>query len=77
MKYVLVQTTYSPQKEMVVELYLAGDLWTWQHSTRLSDARIWDDLDTIADFVEDEKINDYRIVHIKEKDLFKAKLKGI
>ena len=76
MKYVLMQTTYSPQKEMVCELYLADDLWTWVHTVKLSDAHVWNTFDEIADFIEDEDINDHKVEHIKEKDLLEAKLKG-
>ncbi len=76
MKYALMQTTYSPQKEMVVELYLMKDLHAWQHTIKLSDAMIWDDFDEIADYVEAEKVDDHKVVHIKEEDLFEARLKG-
>ncbi len=71
-----MQTTYAPQKEMVMELYLGEDLWAWQYTTLLSGAHVWNTFDEIADFIEDEDINDHKVVHIKEEDLFEARLKG-
>lgn len=74
MKYVLVQTTYSPQQYMVVELYLTPVEAHFEYSTKLADAMIWNTYDEIANYVEAEKIHDYKIVSIEEKKLFKARL---
>ena len=76
MKYALITTTHNPQKEMVEELYLMEGLWEWRHSTKLSDAMIWDDFDTLEAYVASEMIDDHKIVRVKEKDLFEARLKG-
>ncbi len=75
-KYVLVMTTYSPQREMVVELYLKKDPMILVETTLLSAARIFDTFDEAADFLEDENLTHHKIVLIKKKKLFEAKLKG-
>ena len=77
MKFALMATTYSPQKKTVVELYLTNqETAAWAHTVKLSDAMIWDDFDEIADYVEAQQIDDHKVVHIKEEDLFQARLKG-
>jgi hypothetical protein len=79
MKYALVQTAYSPQKEMVVELYLmplsaAYQTYDWPHSTLLTDAMIWDTWDDAMNYIESERIEDHKIVEIDDKRLFEARL---
>jgi hypothetical protein len=74
MKFALVTTAFRPDTIMVEELYIR-DVAAWQHTKKLSDARLWDSFDEIADLVESEEINDAKIVRIKDKDLFEARLK--
>ncbi len=76
MKYVLKNTSYRGDSETVEEMYLAEDLWAWQHTVKLSGAHVWNTFDEIADFIENEDANDHKVVHIKEEDLFQARLKG-
>ncbi len=73
MKYALVTTAYRPDTETVEELYIR-DVAAWLHSKKLSDARLWDDFDEVADLVESENIH-AKIVRIKDKELFEARLK--
>ncbi len=78
MKYVIVQTTYSPQKEMVVELYLMPiDAYfssEWPHTTLLSDAMVWDTFEEVKHYLSAEKIDDHKIVEVEDKKLFEARL---
>lgn len=77
MKYALVITSYSPQKKMVIELYYGNGEIFENPTTKLSEARIWNDFDTVVDFLEENQIDDHKIVDIKEKKLFEARLKGV
>lgn len=74
MKYALVSTAYRPDTEMVEELYIM-DVAAWKHSRKLSDARLWDSFDEVADLVEYEEINSAKIVKVTDKELFEARLK--
>lgn len=76
MKYVLVQTSYSPQKQMVVETYLKEDPMFVRATTLLSDAQIFNTLDEAEKFLDNEQITGHKIVPITKKTLFTAKLKG-
>lgn len=71
MKYALMQTTYSPQKEMVVELYLTRERL---HTVKLSLADIWDSRSSADDYMFAHRITDHKIVHITEAKLFKTRL---
>lgn len=79
MKYVLVQTTWSPQKGMVIELYLmplhsAYQYSDWPHTTLLADAMVWDTLNEAEDYIKSERIDDHKVVEIDDKKLFEARL---
>lgn len=74
MKFALVTTAYRPDTCTVEELYIR-DVAAWLHTKKLSDARLWDSFDEIADLVESEEIDDAKIVKIKDKELFEARLK--
>lgn len=74
MKFALVTTAYRPDTQTVEELYVR-DAKAWFHSRKLSDAELWDSFDEAADFLEQEEIDDAKIVRIKDKDLFEARLK--
>ena len=73
MKYALVTTCFRPDTYTVEELYVR-DVAAWLHSKKLSDARLWDDFDELMDLIESEEIH-AKIVTIKDKDLFEARLK--
>lgn len=74
MKYVLVTTQYWGDSKMVEERYVAHELAAVHETRKLSEALVWDTFDEIADYVEDNEIDDCRVVHIKDKDYFMAKL---
>jgi hypothetical protein len=75
MKYVLVQTSYQTDTEMVEELYLSEEPLLFFETRKLSEAKVWDNFDSIADYVEDNKMDDWKVVCINDKDLFEARLK--
>lgn len=76
MKYVLVQTSYSPQKDMVIETYLRKDPMFKISTTLLSNAEVFDTFDEAKKFMKYESMTDYKIVGIDEKEFFTRLLKG-
>ena len=77
MKYVLVHTQYRDDAKAVVEMFIAQDASHFCFETRkLSEAMVWDDFDDITDYVEENKIDDCKIVMIDDKVYFKAMLAG-
>ena len=85
MKFVLVNTAYRADNLKVDERYLrkydeneiGSTDWFEDLTLKLSHARIWDTFEEAADYIEKEKIDDHKIVLIREEKLFEAKLKGI
>ena len=73
MKFALVTTAFRPDTGTVEELYIR-DVAAWKHSKKLCDARLWDNFGDVADIVEGEQLA-AKIVRIKDKDLFEARLK--
>lgn len=77
MKYVLVHTQYHADSKAVEEKFIAKDAEHFCFETRkLSEAMVWDNFDDIADYVEENKIDDCKIVMIDDKVYFKAMLAG-
>ena len=75
MKYVLAWTQYDGVTERVVEKYITQDANNFCFETlKLSEAMVWDSFDEIAEYVEDNEMDDCKIVSIKDKDYFVAKL---
>lgn len=76
MKYVLVNTSYSPQQGMVVETYFKKDPTFMISTTLLSNAEVFNTFDKADEFLEYEHITDHKIVGINDKEFFKRLLKG-
>jgi hypothetical protein len=77
MKYVLKNTAWRGNTLTVEELYMNGDSWSpYYHTDRLSEARIWNTFDDAADYDRQYGDNEHKVVKIKDKDLFEARLSG-
>ena len=81
MKYVLKTLPYDPRD--LVEYTKMGDEYISANAgplcfetRKLSEAMVWDDFDEIADYVEENKMDDCKIVKIKYVEYFKAILEG-
>ncbi len=77
MKYVLVLLPDDPRDRRLGPEYLAKSAEHVFFETRkLSEAKVWDNFDDIADYVEDNKMDEYKVVKIDDKTYFLAKLAG-
>ena len=77
MKYALLTTQYWPDSEMVEERYIVDDAkYLFFESKKLSEAMVWDTFDEAADYILDNEMDYVRVVPIKDKDYFIAKLAG-
>ena len=75
MKYALVQTSYRPDTETVEEFYLSKEALLFFETKKLSEAMIWDSFDDIAEYVEENEMDAWKVVLVREKELFEARLK--
>ena len=78
MKYALTNTDYRGETRTVEELYLNdSELSPYFHTHKLSETRVWDTFNEAADYANEYGMNsDHKVVKIKEKDLFEARLTG-
>lgn len=87
MKFVLVNTAYRAMTDTVEEYYFQADdgsvlpiayaIEFWSSDIpRLSQATTWNSFDDAANYLERYKLKDYKIVPVKDEDLFTARLKG-
>jgi len=73
MRYALKVMAFSAQKSHFDYLYYFHED---RYSIKLSDAATWENVDLIKNLIKDKHLRDYRIVHVSEKELFEARLKG-
>ena len=78
MKYALTNTDYRGETGTVEELYLNNnELSPYFHTHKLSETRVWDTFNEAVDYANEYGMNsDHKVVKIKEKDLFEARLTG-
>lgn len=84
MKFVLVNTAYRADTLTVEEMYLrkydeneiGRTDWFDDLTFKLSLAKIWDDFDSIENYIERRDMHDMKVVSITEEKLFEARLKG-
>ena len=77
MKYTLKNTAYRGLTETIESMYISKVTWhVSSHTELLSEAKVWDTLDEIEEYIKDYNIDDHKIVLVKNEDIFEARLKG-
>ena len=77
MKYTVKNTAYRGLTETVEEMYVSRVEWSvYFHTSLLSEARVWDTFDEALEYTLNNKMDDHKIVLVKDEDVFEARLKG-